>query len=501
MNARPTLLGVDLGTSSVKVVLTDPSGRILDQTSEAYPVRRPYPGWAETDPQAWWDALVSAVARLDTAFGQIAGVGLSGQMHGVVLCTADTTPVRPAVLWSDTRSEAELDLYQRLPAPVQARLGNPITAGMAGPHLAWLRRNEPDVLDRARWALQPKDWIRARLTGHVAAEPSDASGTLLYDVSTQDWNATVIDALEIRHSLLAPILPHSGVAAGTLTPTAAADLGLPAGLPVAAGAADTAAAALGTGLLVPGRTQLTIGTGVQIVRIVTGPGTPDAASSSTAPRPSASSHAEAPVTHLCRDSTPHGWYAMAASLTGGHTLDWVRHLLGATWTELYAAADRQPQTSDPIFVPHLVGERTPYLDSRLRGSWTGLAANHTRNDLLYAAVEGVAFATADAFDALPGSDTVDGLLLAGGGTTAPPLRALLADVLRQPLDAADVPGASARGAGLLAAIATGLTAFDDVKAAGTPAATRVAAPTARSVVLVLRRTRYHHVLGQLAGRG
>lgn len=505
MNARPTLLGVDLGTSSVKVVLTDPLGRILDQASEAYPVRRPYPGWAETDPQAWWDAIVSAVARLNTTPGQIAGIGLSGQMHGVVLCTANTTPVRPAVLWSDTRSEAALDLYRRLPMPVQARLGNPITAGMAGPHLAWLRRNEPDVLDRARWALQPKDWVRARLTGQVAAEPSDASGTLLYDVSTQDWDATVIDALEISRSLLAPILLHSGVAAGTLTPTAAADLGLPTGLPVAAGAADTAAAALGTGLLVPGRTQLTIGTGVQIVSIVTGPGTHDAASLPTAPSPSASSYApteaEAPVTHLCRDSTPHGWYAMAASITGGHTLDWVRHLLGATWTELYAAADRQPQISDPIFLPHLVGERTPYLDSRLRGSWTGLGANHTRSDLLYAAVEGVAFATADAFDALPGSDTVDGLLLAGGGTTSPPLRALLADVLRQPLDAVDVPGASARGAGLLGAIAAGLATFDDVKAAGTPAATRVAAPTARSVVLELRRTRYRQVLGQLASPG
>jgi xylulokinase len=494
MTGGPTLLGVDLGTSSVKVVLTDPHGRILDQATESYLVRRPHPGWAETDPQVWWDAIVSAVARLGTTPGQVAGIGLSGQMHGVVLCTADATPVRPAVLWSDTRSEAELDLYRRLPMPVQARLGNPVTAGMAGPHLAWLHRNEPEVLERARWALQPKDWVRARLTGEVAAEPSDASGTLLYDVSTQDWDATVIDALEIPRSLLPPILPHSGVAAGTLSPTAAADLGLPAGLPVAAGAADTAAAALGTGLLVPGRTQLTIGTGVQIVSIVSGPGTHDAASPSTA-------DAEPPVTHLCRDATPHGWYAMAASLTGGHTLDWVRHLLGATWTELYAAADRRPQTGDPIFVPHLVGERTPHLDSTLRGSWTGLGADHTRSDLLYAAVEGVAFATADAFDALPGSDTVDGLLLAGGGTTSPPLRALLADVLGQPLDAVDVPGASARGAGLLGAIAAGLATFDDVLAAGTPAAARVAAPTARSIVLEARRARYRQVLGRLASPG
>jgi xylulokinase len=483
MSATPTLLGIDLGTSSVKVVLTDPAGHLLDQATEAYPVERPRPGWAETDPQAWWDAIVKAVARLTTANArQVAGIGLSGQMHGVVLCTADSTPTRPALLWCDARAEPQLDLYRQLPAQTRARLGNPLSAGMAGPQLAWLHRQEPATVDRARWALQPKDWIRARLTGQFAAEPSDASATLLYDILSQDWDDTVIDALGLRRSLLPDILAHSGVCAGRLTTTAAAGLGLTTDVPVAAGAADTAAAALGTGLLAPGRTQLTIGTGVQIVSIV------------DTPAPSTAD----PVAHLYRDATPTGWYAMAASLTGGQTLDWVRSILGSSWAELYQTAAREPRADDPVFVPHLVGERTPYLDTQLRGSWTGLAASHTRTDLLYAALEGVAFAAADALHALPGTiDTDNGLLIAGGGTTSPPWRALLSDVLGLPLDAVAVPSASARGAGLLGATAAGLTTLDDLAATSRLASERVAEPGPRANLLRQRHDQYRRVLIQL----
>ena len=483
MSGTPTLLGIDLGTSSVKVVLSDPAGHLLDQVTEAYPVERPHPGWAETDPMAWWDAIVRAVARLGSDARHVAGIGLSGQMHGVVLCGVDTTPVRPALLWCDARAETQLELYRRLTAQVRARLGNPLSAGMAGPQIAWLHRHEPASVRSARWALQPKDWIRARLTGHFAAEPSDASATLLYDVIGQHWDDTVIDALGIRRSLLPDILPHSGVRAGQLTTTAAADLGLTPDAPVAAGAADTAAAALGTGLLAPGRTQLTIGTGIQIVRIV------------DTPRPSTTD----PVTHLYRDATPTGWYAMAASLTGGQTLDWVRSILGSTWAELYETAAREPRADDPIFVPHLVGERTPYLNTQLRGSWTGLAANHTRTDLLYAALEGVAFAAADALNALPGTsrDPDNGLLIAGGGTTSPPWRTLLSDILDQPLDAVAVPSASARGAGLLGATAAGLTTLDNLAATTGLTSERVAEPGPRTNLLKQRHDRYRRVVSQL----
>ena len=486
MTDPQTLLGIDLGTSSVKVVLTDAAGTVLHQATESYAVDRPHPGWAETDPRAWWQAVTAAVQRLNggAGAGQPVGIGLSGQMHGVVLCDDHGAPVRPAVLWCDARAEPQLGLYRSLPAHVHARLRNPLAAGMAGPELAWLHQHEPQVVETARWALQPKDWIRSLLTGRYAAEPSDASATLLYDVVAQDWDQVVVSALGIRRDLLAPILTDAAATAGSLIEEAADQLGIAAGIPVAAGAADTAAAALGTGLLAPGRTQLTIGTGVQIVRIVTPPD---------------SSPVRDPVTHLYRDATPTGWYAMAASLSGGQTLDWVRTVLGVSWAELYASANREPRADDPIFVPHLVGERTPYLNSGLRGSWTGLGASHDRSALLYSALEGVAFATYDALLALPpGPGPQTALLLAGGGTTSPAWRSLLADVLNRPLDAVQVPSASARGSGLLAARTAGLVQRSDLAAVAWLAANRVAEPGRRANLLHERWDRYRLILSRLA---
>jgi xylulokinase len=455
-----TVLGVDLGTSSVKVVLAGAAGDVLARAGADYPVHRPHPGWAETDPADWWRAVADATARVlaDRPGDPPRAVGLSGQMHGVVLTAAGGTPTRPAVLWADARAEPQLAAYRALPRDVRARLGNPLSPGMAGPVLAWLHTHAPDAVAAAAHALQPKDWLRARLTGVAAGEPSDASGTLLYDVLREDWDDAVVAALGFRRDLLPGLLPHSGADAGPLLPEAAAALGLPAGIPVAAGAADTAAALLGSGLPAAAgpaaAVQLTIGTGIQLV-------TP-------APRPTAATLPPAPNTHLHRAATPGGWYAMAASLSGGQTLDWVRRLLGLGWPELYALAARGPRPGDPVFVPHLAGERTPYLDTRLRGAWAGLDARHDRDALCYAALEGVAFAVADARDALPGGGpgaTAGEIRLAGGGSVAPAWRQLLADVLGTPLRAVDAADASARGAALLAARAAGLPPGDTAAAA------------------------------------
>ncbi|SDO74317.1 xylulokinase [Nakamurella panacisegetis] len=488
MSTACVLLGIDLGTSSVKVVLTDRVGTVLAQASAEYPVDRPHPGWAETDPEAWWRAIRTAVAQVLAAGPGVApaGVGLSGQMHGVVVCLADATPARPAVLWADSRAEDELDVYRALPAAARARLANPLSPGMAGPELAWLHRHEPRVMAGARWALQPKDWIRARLTGEFAAEPSDACATLLYDVTARTWDAEVVAALGIRPELLPELLPFSGVAAGSLLPSVAAELGLPPGIPVSAGAGDSAAAALGSGVLDPGTVQLTIGTGVQIVTVV------------EAPTLETVGHRHDPVTHLYRSATRDGWYAMAAGLTGGQSLDWVRRLLGAEWAELYAAADRGPQDGDPIFLPHLVGERTPYLDTHLRGSWTGLDARHDRTALLYSALEGVAFAAADGLDALPGVPDADRhLRLAGGGTVSPGWRALLANALNAHLHAVDVPGASARGAGLLAAQAAGWITDAELVEVARPHTTLIASPGPGADALRDRRRLYLDTLRAL----
>jgi xylulokinase len=295
--------------------------------------------------------------------------------------------------------------------------------------------------------LQPKDWLRIRLTGEVATEPSDASATLLYDLPADDWSYAAVEQLGLRAELLAPLVPSAEVA-GTLTGEAAGELGLQEGLPVAAGAADTAAAMLGAGLLRPGPVQLTVGTGGQVV---TPRGNPD-------PDPRLR-------THLYRGAAPGLWYSMAAVQNAGLALEWVRKMLGASWEEVYDEAFAVPVGSGGVsFLPYLSGERTPRFDPRVRGAWTGLGLDHTRGHLLRAALEGVAFALREGLEALEDLGvSAPELRLAGGGASGArgrsgdPWRQLLADVLGRTLwllpDRVSSV-ASARGAAFLAGLAS-----------------------------------------------
>jgi xylulokinase len=442
-SGREGVLGIDLGTSSVKVVIANLEGDLVTQTDAAYPVTSPRPGWSETDPQAWLSSTTTAVrAAVAHAKAAILAIGFSGQMHGIVAADGAGTPVRPAILWSDARAMDELRSYEVMAPGVRARLANPLSPGMAGPQLAWLKRHEPDVYRATRWALSPKDWLRARLTGRFATEPSDASATLLYDLVNDAWDVEVLDVLGLDPAKLPPVLPWSGHPAGELSAEAGRLLGLAPGIPVAVGAADTAAAALGSRLLDPATAQLTVGTGAQVVRPVAS--LPEDMSPD-------------PVTHLYRSAARSGWYSMAASLNGGSTLSWVRGILGAPWQELYDSAALNPGEDAPLFLPHLHGERTPYLDPGMRGAWTGLAPQHRREELLYSALEGVAFTIRDAADSLLSSgQDAPRLRLAGGGTTSPGWRQMLADILERPVAPIEVPAASALGAALLAREVAGI---------------------------------------------
>jgi xylulokinase len=451
---RSALLGIDLGTSSVKVALTSTDGDVFAQTGEAYAVSHPAPGWAETDSDEWWIAICAATRAVlsERPDLEVVGIGLSGQMHGVVTVDERGRPTRNAILWADTRAQRQAAAYQLLPGVTRVGLANPPTPGMAGPILGWLIEHEPATVAATRWALQPKDWIRLRLVDAAATEPSDASATLLYSLVDDSWDETVVASLGIDPSILPMILPTSGTLAGTLTSPAASDLGLRSGLPVGAGAADTAAAALGSGLTETGDVQLTIGTGIQLVTPLTGP---------VLPEPDAGW----PVVHCYRAATDVGHYAMAASLNGGSTLGWVREILGVSWAELYAAANHRPVSGNGlVFLPHLHGERTPHLDPTMRGGWLGLSSEHTRTDLLYAALLGVACAARQALDALveiQPAAAIGALRLAGGGTVSAPWRQLLADVLGRELAAVEVPSASARGAAFLGGRAAGLITDPD----------------------------------------
>jgi xylulokinase len=483
--SRAGTLGIDLGTSSAKAVVLDTEGRVLAQASAGYAVTSAAAGYAESDPADWWDAVTACTREAIAAAGdaaQLAAIGLSGQMHGLVMTSADGRPLRPALLWADSRATESLAAYRRLPRAALGRLANPLAPGMTGPMLAWVASHEPSVYAAARWALSAKDWIRARLTGEFRAEPSDASATLLYDVIGDRWDLEVVSALGLDAGLLAPLLPSSAAPAGQLTAAAAAELGLPAGLVVAAGAGDTAAAALGAGVFDESGIQLTVGTGAQVIRPLTAP----------------VSRAEAGV-HLYRLATPDGWYQMGATLSAGLSLNWVREVLNATWEELYASASGPPVPDDPIFAPHLSGERTPYCDPALRGSWTSLALASDRASLLRSALEGTAFAIRDALDALLGSQERPACLrLAGGGTLAAGWRQLLADVLGVPLYAVDVPAASGRGAALLGAIAAGRLGFEDCAGPLAPPTALVAEPDpARAAVYMERYGRFQRAVPAL----
>ena len=433
-------LGIDLGTSSLKALVLDVDGGIVGRASASYSMTTPQPGWSESDPEDWWQAAGTAARQAagDHAT-EIAAVGVSGQMHGVVLCDDIGQPLRPAILWSDGRTRRQLDDYRMLSEDLRRKLANPPATGMAGPTLLWLRDHERPQYRAAQWALQPKDWLRLRLIQEAATEPSDASGTLLYDLSTDYWAKDVLDALDLRLDFLAPIRESAEIC-GVLSRLASEHLGVRPNLPVVGGAADTAAAALAGGLLDPGPVQLTIGSGAQVV----------------APLNRLAIDSTARI-HTYRAAAPERWYAMAAMQNAGLALEWVRTTLGATWDDVYAEAFAVPPGAQGlIFLPYLTGERTPHFDPAAKGAWIGLGLGHGRGHLLRAALEGVAFAVRQGLEALVATGVrTSELRLAGGGSLDPRWRQVLADVLERPLLATPVSDASALGAALLAGVGFG----------------------------------------------
>jgi xylulokinase len=437
------LLGIDLGTSSVKVMVLDTQGQPLSISKVGYPVTSLRPGWSETDPNAWWAATVVAVktALAQVPKVEITAIGLSGQMHGVVLADEKGLPLRAALLWSDQRAQVELAHYRMLPTSLLERLANPLMPGMAGPMVCWLAEYETASYQKARWALQPKDWLRFHLIGAAATDPSDASATLLYDLQAEHWADAVIEALGLKRHLFPPIIP-SGKIAGRLSPQAAEVLNLPVGLPVATGSADTAAAALGTGLLTLGSIQLTLGTGAQLIQLASEPLADPAGR-----------------TNLYRAADGVHWYTMAAVQNGGFALEWVRQMFNATWDDVYASAAAVPPGADGLlFLPYLTKEPLYHPFPENRGAFLGMRVDHRREHLLHAALEGVAFGIRVAFEALPLAKKVSTLRLAGGGSEHPAWRQMLADILRMELLIIDTPAASARGAALLGGIACGIWA-------------------------------------------
>jgi xylulokinase len=437
------LLGADLGTSGLKLLALDVSGRVVAEAERGYPIDRAAPDRAETDVRAWrhaFDEALSAVAPA-LAGARVLALGLSGQMHGAVLVDAAGQALRPALLWADGRATEELDLWRSLSAADRAALANPLVPGMTGPLLAWLARHEPAIVSKSAAVLLPKDALRATLLPGSApgvTDRSDASATLLWDVTTDDWSAAAVSAAGIEPGLLPAVRPGTDVAG-----TARLAVG---DVPVVTGGADTPLALLAAGTPVA---QLNLGTGAQLLR----PG--------WVPRPAAD-----PVVHGYADVCG-GWYAMAALQNGGSAWEWVCGVLGMSWAELFETAAATPAGAGGVaFRPFLTGERGGVARPSDRGSWSGLHPGTTRVDLARAAVEGVAFAIGAAFELLdvPGGD--EPVVLTGGGARSAVVQQLLADVLRRPVRHLAMRSASAIGAAVLAGRGVGL----DVVAQGTAGA-------------------------------
>ncbi|TFV63678.1 carbohydrate kinase [Geodermatophilus sp. DF01-2] len=424
------LLGADVGTSGLKLVALGASGAVLAEGEAGYGVDRPRPGWAQTDPEVWQAAFDDAVAQVTPALAgrRVAGLGLSGQMHGTVLVDAAGSPLAPAVLWPDSRAATEVERWRALPDGDRAALANPLVPGMTGPVLAWLAAHDPDPVRRAAAVLLPKDALRARLVPDAdprVTDRSDASATLLWDVVADTWSPAATAAAGVDPAQLPTVRPSAEVVG-----TAALPLG---DVPVVVGGADTPLALLAAGTTT-GR-QVNLGTGAQVLR----PG--------WTPAP-----ADDPPVHGYADVAG-GWYAMAALQNGGLAWSWVCGVLGMTPAELFdAAAGTPPGAGGVVFRPFLTGERGGVAGPDDRGGWTGLSAGTTRAELARAAVEGVVFAVGAAAELLEGSGPV---VLTGGGGRPVVVQQLLADVLATPVRFLPIRSASAVGAALLAARGTG----------------------------------------------
>ncbi|SNS03268.1 xylulokinase [Geodermatophilus pulveris] len=425
------LLGADVGTSGLKLVALDGAGAVVAEAEAGYAVDSPHPGWAQTEPAAWRVAFDDALVRITPAVAgrRVAGLGLSGQMHGTVLVDAAGAPLAPAVLWPDGRAAAEVARWRALPDGARAALANPLVPGMTGPVLAWLAAHRPELVARAAAVLLPKDALRAALV--PGADPrvtdrSDASATLLWDVVADGWSTPAVGAAGVDPGLLPTVRPSAEVVG-----TAA----LPVGeVPVVVGGADTPLALLAAGTRT-GR-QVNLGTGAQVLR----PG--------WTPVP-----ADDPPVHGYAD-VGDGWYAMAALQNGGLAWSWVCGVLGLTPEELFGAAvSAPPGAGGVVFRPFLTGERGGVAGPADRGAWTGLSAGTTRAELARAAVEGVVLAVGAAADLLGGDGSV---VLTGGGGRPAVVRQLLADVLAVPVRYLPLRSASAVGAALLAARGAGV---------------------------------------------
>lgn len=439
------LIGIDIGTSGTKSVLFDCRGNAVASATAEYPLYQPNNGWAEQDPEDWWCAVCITLQQITRDLdGGIAGIGLSGQMHSLVLLDRENRVIRPAILWCDQRTAPQCETIERIIG--RERLieitGNPALPGFTASKLVWVQENEPELYARCAHILLAKDYIRYKLTGQYATEVSDASGMQLLDIANRCWSREVCQALNIDMALLGQVYESPDIT-GTITPQAAALTGLAPGIPVAGGAGDNAAAAIGTGVCRPGSAFTTIGTSGVVF-----------------------SPCATPITdpggriHTFCAAVPDSWHVMGVTQAAGLSLNWFRGTLAPelSYRQIDEACRDIPIGSGRLlYLPYLMGERTPVLDSNARGVFFGLSAVHGRMHMARAVLEGISYSLYSCLEVIRENGiAISDMALCGGGSKSPFWAQMLCDVYGIPVHTAASDAGAALGAAILGGVAGGV---------------------------------------------
>lgn len=465
-------LGLDIGTSAIKLVLADCSETIVHSDAATLTTRHPRPGWAEQDPQDWWNAIEGLVMAIAPDFRrQVRSIGLSGQMHGPVCLDGDGAVLRPVILWNDGRAAAQCETFATEVDEIESLAGVRPMPGFGAPKLLWMQEHEPALSARIEKVLAPKDEIRRRLTGRCATDPSDASGMLWLDVAQRRWSQKLVEASGLSAAQMPPLLDGS-IPAGHLVPELENRWGM-RDVVVACGAGDVVAGSIGIGAIVPGDAVLSVGTSGQIFVV-------------------ADAHRPAPGTlvHAFAHALPDRWFQMAAMLNGASALAWWARIAGDDPATIVAAARRAPDA--PLFLPYLSGERTPLDDPRARGVFFGLSPDTDAAAMARAVVEGVAYGFALGLDALAKAGArPDRLTGIGGGARSPAWMQIFADILDRPVETlAGAEHGPALGAARLARMAC--TGEDPLAVCRKPPVARTFMPDENA------RRRHQDRIGQFA---
>jgi xylulokinase len=449
-------LGIDVSTTATKTLLIDSNGVVLAVASTTYPFETPHPLWSEQHPDLWWDGAQKSIRAVLEKSGvdadQIGGVGLTGQMHGLVLLDKAGSVLRPAILWNDQRTQAQCDeIHRRIGKEKFIQItGNVALTGFTAPKILWVAQNEPELYAKAKHVLLPKDYLRLKLTGEYAMDKADGAGTVLFDLKKRDWSDEVLTALGIPRAWMPPTFEGPSFT-GRVSAEAAAATGLKAGTPVVAGGGDQSAQAVGVGAVEPGIVGLTVGTSGVVF----------------ATTPSALVEPEGRLHAFCH-AVPGMWHFMGVMLSAAGSLQWYRDTLapGMSFDDLLKEAEDTPAGSEGLqFLPYLSGERTPHPDPLARGAFIGLTIRHSRGHMTRAVLEGVAFGLKDSFTLIQnaGLGAITQVRASGGGTKGALWRQILASVLDAELVTVNTAEGAAYGAALLAGV--GARAWADVPSA------------------------------------